>query len=312
MGQAGSVKPNFFIVGAPKCGTTAMAEYLRAHPDVYMPECKELHFFGSDVSRNITDEAEYLSLFQRWRVEARAGEASVFYLHSQAAAHEIKAFSPEVRIIVMLRNPVDAMYSLYSQNRFNSWEDLPTFEAALAAEPERRAGRGIQPHVRRVEALRYREVYSYTEQLRRYFDAFGREAVHVIIFDDFKADTASAYRATLAFLGVDTAFRPNLHVVHTNKRARSVALGRFLQAPPAWYRALKVVGRAALPGDWGRHVRQRMTLAVRDLNAIHEPRTPMDPATRRQLQEEMCPEVERLGELLGRDLTHWCREHEAR
>src|SRR5438093_1590857 len=109
--------PTFFIVGAPRCGTTALYTYLRQHPDLFLPENKEPHFFGSDLYHPgfVRNLDEYLSLFLEAGNKKRAGEASVWYLYSRNAAAEIMAFCPSARIIAMLRNPVDMMYSNYCQ-----------------------------------------------------------------------------------------------------------------------------------------------------------------------------------------------------
>src|SRR5882672_1680365 len=111
-------KPDCFIVGAPRCGTTAMYTYLGQHPEIFMSARKEPHFFGTDLSSPalVRDEQQYLSLFAKAQNEKRAGEASVFYLYSQRAAREIHAFCPSARIIIMLRNPVEMMYSLHSRH----------------------------------------------------------------------------------------------------------------------------------------------------------------------------------------------------
>src|SRR5438309_7571224 len=107
--------PFFFIVGAPKCGTSAMTDYLRQHPAVGTV-LKGPHYFGSDlaVRPRVDTEAEYLALYRECG-KRLAGDASVFYLHSMNAAPEIKAFAPGARIVAMLRNPVDMLHSLHSQ-----------------------------------------------------------------------------------------------------------------------------------------------------------------------------------------------------
>src|SRR5437667_5641216 len=101
--------PNFFIVGAPRCGTTALYTYLRQHPDIFLPETKEPHYFNRDMNSGgaIRDHKEYLSLFAGAQGRARVGEASVYYLSSAYAAREISKVCPGAKIIVMLRNPVD-------------------------------------------------------------------------------------------------------------------------------------------------------------------------------------------------------------
>src|SRR3989339_415720 len=135
-------KPDFFIVGAPKSGTTAMCTYLKQHPEIFMPEKKESHFFGTDLNspRFIRDKKIYLSLFSKAKDERRVGESSVWYLYSKKAASEIKEFSPSASIIIMLRNPVDMLYSQHSQFLYNGNEDIACFEEALNAEQDRRRG----------------------------------------------------------------------------------------------------------------------------------------------------------------------------
>ncbi len=145
------------------------------------------------------DEEEYLALFTDSGDARRVGEACVFNLFSTVAAARIEAVSPDAKIIIMLRDPVEQMYSYHSVRRRNATEDLD-FEAALAAEADRREGRRLPRLARNVKMYQYRAVASYTDQVARYFDAFGRENVHVVIFDDFVRDPAASYRATLEFL----------------------------------------------------------------------------------------------------------------
>jgi hypothetical protein len=135
-------RPDFFIVGAFKSGTTALYEYLRQHPQVFMPFHKEPLFFGDDLTRRYGRMTldHYLSLFKEAGEGQRVGEASAWYLYSQCAANEIRGFSADAQIIVMLRNPVDVMHAQHSQLLFNAAEDIPDFGAALEAEPSRRNG----------------------------------------------------------------------------------------------------------------------------------------------------------------------------
>ncbi len=114
-----------------------MYDYLKQHPEIFMPERKEPNFFGTDLGLSpyfIRDEKEYLSLFSGARNEKRVGEASVLYLFSKLAATEIKECNPAASIIIMLRNPVDMIHSLHSQYVYNGWEDIVEFEAALDSE----------------------------------------------------------------------------------------------------------------------------------------------------------------------------------
>src|SRR5262249_20365906 len=133
-------KPNFFIVGAPKCGTTSMANYLSWHPRIFVSAVKEPHYFARHTWRNPNDRLipsyrnsleHYLKLFQDVPEDSLAvGEASVRYLMNRKSLEEIAEFAPDARIIAMLRNPVDLAYSLHSELLKHYMEDVEDFEKA--------------------------------------------------------------------------------------------------------------------------------------------------------------------------------------
>ena len=300
-------RPDFFIVGAPKCGTTALAQYLARHPEIYMPQ-KEMHFFGSDLNFGPQcyrrDLDRYLAEFNGWNGQARVGEASVWYLLSTRVAAEIKAFSPEARIIILLREPVSMLYSLYYQFLFDGNEYLPTFEDALQAEHDRSIGRRIGRLTYLTQALAYRSTACFTEQVRRYFEVFGRERVHVIIYDDLAADTAGAYRDTLDFLGVSSSVNLPGSEISGNVSVKSPVLRSILNDPLV--RGTAIGLRRWLPVPIFTVI-QKAGTRICALNQIPAKRPPIAPATRLSLQREFAPEVERLSVLLGRDLTHWSR-----
>jgi hypothetical protein len=292
-------KPNFFIVGAPRCGTTAMYEYLKAHPDIFMPSFKEPHYFGADVMGGRKEifkgnESKYLALFADATTEKRLGEASPSYLYSKCAAAEIKQFNPDSKIIIMLRSPIEVMYSTYYQARYTGTEDLPTFEEALAAEPDRRAGRRISKNADNNMVGLYRDRVRFAEQVQRYFDVFGREEVHVIIFDDFKKGLPTVYRDALTFLDVAPDFRPEFNVVNASRKARSSFI-RTLSMNPTLLSIGKRVPSVSL----------RVYSFLKHLNSKTASRSTLAPELRHRLQQDLQPEIEMLGEMLGRDLSAW-------
>jgi hypothetical protein len=297
-------KPEFFIVGAPKCGTTAMQEYLRQHPDIFMPNMKEINHFADDLLKPddpLLSRERYLALFEGSGESQLAGEASVYYLFSKNAAFNIKSFCPHAKIIIMLRNPVDVLYSRHAQLVYNGAEDILDFEASLAAEEKRRKGEMIPKHIRIEKKLLHREVVKFTEQVKRYFDTFGRRSVHVIIYDDFKNDTAKIYSETLKFLNVDIGFQPDFKVINPNKRVRVRTLQHFLKTPPS---AVRTIGKLLLPKSF----RDVLLNRLKKFNTQYVPRQPMSPELRKRLQEEFTEEVKSLSKLLGRDLTHWSKD----
>jgi Sulfotransferase domain len=295
-----SPRPDFFLVGTFKGGSTALYEALRRHPQIFMPFHKEPLYFGDDLTRRYGRFTldDYLALFKGAKPGQRVGEASTWYLYSTSAAREIHDFNPGAQILVVLRNPVDVMYAQHNQLIFNVIEDIPDFEAALAAEPDRRAGRGLPPGPINVENLFYRHSVHYADQLERYLDIFGREQVHVMLFDDLRADGREVVRGCLEFLGVDPSLAAAPPAANESKRVRSPLVQRLIFAP----KLLLPLAPALRKVPFVRAVRTRLL----DMNSETRPRAPMDPALRRQLVDEFRPEIDRLGNLIGRDLSAWC------
>jgi hypothetical protein len=291
-------RPDFFIVGAPRSGTTAMYEYLRRHPQVFMPEHKEPQYFGADLTHlhDALTEEDYLRLFTPARPEQRVGEATTWYLYSSTAATEIRAFAPQAQIVIMLRNPVDMMYSLFGELSYYRGE-VYDFERALEVEPDRREGR-LLGVIRRPEVHFYRAAATFSPQVARYFEAFGRERVAVILFDDFVRDPARAYRDLLRFLGVDESFETSFERVNESKRPRHSRLQDLVIRPP------RPIARI-IPAMRRYPLAHRLRLMLLGMNSVQVPRPPMHPELRRRLTEEFADEVRRLGDLIGRDLSAW-------
>ena len=194
-------------MGAPKCGTTALADYLGQHPEVGMCPRKETHqFVGSlaprmTVRRGQTQRTfdEYLELFRALQGRRRLGEASVWYLYSPDAAQEIATAFPSAEIVVMVRNPIEMLASLHSEFIQREIEPVDDFATALGLD-EVREREGAPPGF---PPRSYRASAHYAEQIERYLDVFGRERVHVIVYEDLRDDALAVFRSTCAFLGVD-------------------------------------------------------------------------------------------------------------
>ena len=281
--------PNLFLVGAPKCGTSALHDYLAQHPDAFMSDPKEPHYFCPDVNAPfaVRDEAAYKALFKHAR-ERVVGESSATYLYSGVAAQQIRAASPDARIVAVVRNPLEMIPSLHSQRRVNGTEPCATLAEALGAEPKRKAGElpavGAFPF--------YYDAARYTEQLQRYLTVFPAERVRVLVFDDFKRDVSGVYADLLGFLGL-SPFTPNFRVVNRNKRVRSAALQRVIENPASLLNRLPGPARRFAYG------------ALDRLNSAPGERTGLEPAVREQLKRDFQDEVASLGDLLGRDLRGW-------
>jgi hypothetical protein len=288
---------------------------LSRHPDIFVAKT-EPQFFGADLHFGPQFQlyrrhpAEYYALFDGWGNQSRGGEKSVWYLFSKTAAAEIKAFNPDARIIIMLREPTALLHSLYHVFLADGNEYLPTFKEALAAEDDRRAGRRLSRQTYLAQVLVYRETVRFYEQVKRYFDVFGREQVHVIVYDDFSTQTAEVFRKTLAFLGVAPgAIPPEFKVVNGNTNGDHSVRSTLLRAimNDRMLRQAAVDLRNWLPYSVFTAMRKTWVKLNRFnfRESTAKRRGPMDPDLKLSLLREFAPEVERLSELLGRDLTHW-------
>jgi len=293
-------RPNFFIVGAPRCGTTALYSYLRQHPEVFLPDHKEPHYFNTDMNSGgaIRRKEEYLTLFAAAKDQVRIGEASVYYLSSQAAPGRIKTFCPTAKIIIMLRNPVDTIHALHA-HQVAAWiEDVWDLERALDLEEERKRGLHIPAWMNDPHKLFYRQTVDFAAQVKNYSNVFGWENLHVIIYDDFKRDTATSFRQTCAFLGVTPDVQIEFPVVWSNPSFRSRALAKLVRRPPEFVRRL---GRILVPGP----VRTKVVNALNTWNNVRAPRPPLPVDLRNRLTAGFAPQVQELSALLGRDLSAW-------
>ncbi|MGB0652276.1 MAG: sulfotransferase family protein [Thermoplasmatota archaeon] len=296
-----AARPNFFLIGAPKSGTSAMCAYLRQHPEVFLPRLKEPYWFSSDLLNppRVHSEKEYLGLFAPGAGRPRIGEGSVGYLYSEAATRNVHAFDPEAKLIVMLRDPVSMVPSYHSQLLYECWEPLVDLEEALDAEDDRRQGKRLPKGID-FRTLAYSEVADYAPHIERWQETFGKDALLVLLMDDLKADAAGTYRRVLEHLGVDPGHEPDLKVVNPAKDVRYRRLHRFVTRPPYWLHW----GRQTLPITTRRG---RVLQRVKRWNARPAQKKPMPDHLRARLAEIYGPKVRDLERVIGRDLSHWAQ-----
>jgi Sulfotransferase family len=303
--EATTRRPDFFIVGAPKAGTTSLHEYLAEHPQIYMSPLKEPDFFAPDVvgtrrERRFTyptDYDAYLALFGEAGNASRVGEASTTYLMSRVAPGLVRDLGTDTRAIAVVRNPVELVHSLFYERLDNGVEATSDFSTALALDAERTAGRAAG--LLRGYGAAYRDNALQGEQIERWRSTLGTDRLCVLVFDDFVADTAAEYERVLRFLGVDSRFRPRAFAVHNaahRRRAGPVGLVIRSSLGRSTRRALQA---ALSPTQYARLTRRiresRLVRARRD-------RPPLAAPVREELVADFRPDVRRLGEILGRDL----------
>ncbi len=225
---------DFFIIGAPKCGTTALARYLSEHPDVFVSNPKEPLYFldNRDPERKIHNEGHYRSLFKAAGSNQKTGEASVWYLYSRTAMAGIEELFPNSKIIIMTRKAPDFVASLHSQHIFSGWEKDPSLERAWYREKDR-LGKIEKSDFNTIEEipdwrLLYPELALHGKYVDRWKSAFGTRRIKVIDLGDFSRDPNGVYDSVLSFLGLRNDGRTEFQKVNANKIHRSERMKRVL------------------------------------------------------------------------------------
>ena len=276
-----------------------MTRYLEDHPQVFMAQRKDIHFFGTDLRfqhRERESENAYLTHFQDAESGQIKAESSVWYLYSNQAAQEIHNKNPNAKILVMLRHPVDMMHALWAQLRLNGLgdENIPNFADALEAESEREAGRRLPPNTPLPEALLYRRTARFSEQLQRYRSVFPSEQIYVVIQEEMKADTLATWTSVCRWLALDPNHRPNLAAVNRSKAVRSEGLRSLIGATPSSIKSI-------IPGS----ARKQLSRWLRRVNSTHAQRTPIPEDLYTSLCFEFQTEIQSIEEQMGRQISVW-------
>lgn len=293
-------RPNFFVIGAQKAGTTSLYYYLRQHPEVFMSPVKEPHFFVaygakkgkfSGPSRNLTPRIttleRYEALFGGATDEKAIGEASPTYLYVPEVAGRIKRYAPEAKLAAVLRNPAERAYSAYLHTVRSGREPL-SFAEALAEE-EQRVREGWH-HI-----YHYRNRGFYHGQVKRYFDLFGPGQVRVHLYEDLSEDPVGVSRDLFRFLGVNDAFEPDVSIRYNPSGVpKNPAVTALIKRTRAAVPLIKHV----LPFEARQRIKGRI---------FAEP-PPLPPELRRDLADSYREDVKQLQALLGRDLSGWLKE----
>lgn len=273
--------PTFLIIGAARSGTTSLWQYLKEHPDVFVPGDKEVNFFNAEgaFDRGVD---WYASLFAPGRGKKAIGEASPSYLYSKEAASRMASVVPEARLVAILRNPIDRTYSHYLHGRYFAVERRSFREAV---EQEMRSPNDVSWPFNYVAQSRYHE------QLVRLNEFFPREQILVQLFDDLTADPVATFRSLCGHLGIDPTVIPASvgETKNPYRESRAAPLVRLLMRPSINRR---------IPKSLWTPIRRLVTREARS-------RDPMDPDVRLQLAEYFAESNSALEARLGRDLSIW-------
>jgi hypothetical protein len=301
--------PDFFVVGNPKSGTTALYEMLRRHPQIYMPELKETRFFARELHPNLEESSEhphsldeYLSLFAGARPEQRTGEASPSYLRSHAAAARIGELQPAARIIAILREPASFVRSLHMELLRDHVETEKDLATAIALEDAGREGDELGAHAGRRRFGYADERVHYVEQLRRYHAVFPPEQVLVLIYDDFRADNEGTVRRVLRFLEVDDTLPLEVTDANASVRVRSPRMYELVRSLYLGRGPLARAMKAVVKTFTTQQLRREGLGALRRRVLYGRPR-PADEQLMLELRRRFKGEVVALSEYLDRDLV---------
>lgn len=304
------ILPNFLIIGAAKSGTTSLYHYLRPHPQIFMSFPKEPTFFGHEGedgffngpgdndesyrTRMITRMDAYVALFQGVTHEKAIGEASIFYLYLPKAPATIKKYIPNVTMFAVLRNPVDRAYSNYL-HLLRQMREPCTFARALEQEPSRIAANWN-------ELWHYKSMGFYHKQVKRYYETFGRNQLHVYLYEDLQNDPLSLVREIFDILGVDTSFVPDV-----SKKYNISSLPKHQFYGKLLHRAKTAAqsSRKHLPKRLHWRVNRLVTIIGAAESSNSTPPPPMPEDIRNSLLAEYRDDILRLEDLLQRDLSHW-------
>jgi hypothetical protein len=296
--------PTFLIIGAAKSGTTTVYDYLARHPEVHMSREKEPCFFAfenetlnfqdpNNPLRNkvVTRLDQYLSLFDGASDKKAAGEASVVYMYSAKAVERIKHYVPGVRLIAILRHPVERAYSNYMMMRRDGREPVDDFLRAFEMEDERTRSNWEF-------GFFYKSLGFYHQQLARYYNAFDAAQIKVYLYEDLERDALKLIQSLYQFIGVDDTFIPGAEVrKNMSGLPRNKALFNLMSRP----NPLRSLLRRILP----RSVRAPLSIELKRKN-LQKPS--LSPDVHRKVLEIYRDDIAGLQKLIGRDLSGWLKD----
>ncbi len=297
------LKPNFFIVGAPKSATTAVSQFLGTHPNVFISDPKEPYYFSTDIgpspfAANIED---YLELFARATSRHSViAEGSASYLMSDVAYKNIHQFNPNAKILVMLRNPADLVNAWHSEMLYAGEESIADFETAWTLQDSRLHGAKLPRLSTRPLLLQYRKVGLLGCTLQRYLDQFGHANVMWIVYDDFQKDPCREYTRLLEFLGLPIIVPSQFPIVNARRRFRAKWPGQILRYARQKYRrqinaSMKYLG-----------LRRSGIMQLIDwINTKTTDSSPVPDQLKSVLKLEFSADLRLLESLIDRDLSDW-------
>lgn len=323
--------PNMiFIVGGPRCGTTTLAWWLKQQPEVCFPFVKEPHFFAQydltqmgDAEARAVTEREFLDRFFRQceGLGKQAGlDGSVSYLYIPERLVPALRMWPNAKFIIAVRDPMSMIPSLHQRLRVTGDEDIASFERAWDAVADRAAGRRIPSSCLEPRWLRYDEGGKLGTYTRRTIELLGRERCWVSVFDDLVADPEAHYRRMIEFLGLKPVDGIRLKAKREGQSFRYFWLQRLLKRPPAFTRNYLAGKHFAqrerkLGGDDEDKIAANIFSIRKRLlrwNKVPAVKQPIPVRVQQEMRDTFKADIDDLGKIIGRDLSHWLQVREGR
>jgi Sulfotransferase domain len=289
------ISPSVFILGAPKCGTTSLASYLTRHPEIAPPRIKEPNFFSTDLPmlQEVSTKDDYLELFTKENdSQIVSFEASTWYLYSKEAAKNILQFCPKAKLIVMIRNPIEMVQSLHSQQVYNLNENITNFEEAWRLQ-DTRTGEGQW-------LLHYKNCCQTGTQLETLLNTANESQVKTILFDDFKSNPQNVFLDIQKFIGLTEFKLDDYSSKNKNKALRSRKLQNFLKKTPEpvklFWTKFKILAGIHKLGLFDK---------IEKINNKEITRADLSSELKEELSREFAYEIEKLEVITGKNLAHW-------
>ena len=289
-------KVDFFIVGAPKAGTTSLYNYLNEHFEIEMSSQKEPDFFSDQSFKNqelyygkdrIDTIEKYHALFQREDVLLR-GEASVSYLFYQDVPYKISKYNPNAKIIVMLRNPIDRAFSHY----------LMDYRLGLVSQSFDSIIQKTSKHQNRhLFYQQYIELGEYSKQIKRYLEVFSNENICIIDYEDFKNNTSDVVNTVFVFLGLENNINSHSYLMRKHN-TYSAPRNKIVQKMYSFVFVRKMLA-IILP--------KTLIRVIRNLLFIRDKKPRISDSTRDFLKRHFESDVIELSKLLNKDFSKWIR-----
>lgn len=289
--------PDFLIIGAAKSGTTSLWHYLHQHPKVFMNQgTKELGYFSDHYG--VCDLDEYLKFFDYSKPDQLLGEACHAYLSSPESANKIFKFNPRMKIIMILRNPVDRAYSLYNWMVQYGYESANSFRKALMMEEQRINDAEFSKD----NAFYFMNYLYYTsglyyEQVKRYYELFPESNIHVVVYELFKTDNLKHLNFIFAFLGLPSTELVKLEKQNESHKIFNPKLQYFL-----FNNFTRVADSLLVP----RKISFQIKRGLFKLNRKSCPPSKIDDSIRENLFHRYTSDIKKLSELIKIDLfKYW-------